>query len=46
MLRPDGPLSITEFKVGDPDFISRPELLASVESAGFRCCARHGVLFH
>jgi len=46
VLRPDGLLAITEFKVGDPDFIPRPELLASVESAGFRSCARHGLLFH
>lgn len=46
VLRPHGLLSITEFKIGDPDFISRPELTASVQSAGFRCCARHGILFH
>ena len=46
MLRPDGLLSLTEFKVGDPDFIPLPELTASVQSAGFRCCGRRGVLFH
>lgn len=46
VLRPEGLLSITEFKIGDPDFIPLPELLASVRSAGFRCCARQGILFH
>ena len=35
--RPDGLLSIPEFKIGDPDSIPRPELLASVQPAGFRC---------
>jgi ubiquinone/menaquinone biosynthesis C-methylase UbiE len=46
VLRPDGLLSITEFKISDPDYIPLPELLESVESEGFRCCARHGILFH
>jgi ubiquinone/menaquinone biosynthesis C-methylase UbiE len=45
-LRPDGLLSITEFKMGDPDFIPLPELLESVQSSGFRRCAQHGILFH
>jgi ubiquinone/menaquinone biosynthesis C-methylase UbiE len=46
VLRADGLLSITEFKLGDPDFIPLVELLASIQSAGFRRCAQHGVLFH
>jgi ubiquinone/menaquinone biosynthesis C-methylase UbiE len=46
VLRPDGLLSITEFKIRDPDYIPRPELLESVQAADFRCCARHGLLFH
>jgi ubiquinone/menaquinone biosynthesis C-methylase UbiE len=46
VLRPEGLLSITEFKIGDPDFIPLPELLASVESEGFQCCSREGILFH
>jgi ubiquinone/menaquinone biosynthesis C-methylase UbiE len=46
VLRPDGLLSITEFKISDPDFIPLPELLASVESEGFRCCVQQGILFH
>ncbi len=46
VLRPDGLLSITEFKVSDPDYIPLRELQASVESAGFRRCSRHGFLLH
>jgi len=42
VLCPDGLLSITEFKLGDPDFIPRPEMIRSAEDAGFRCCATHG----
>lgn len=46
VLRPDGLLHITEFKIGDPDYIPLPELLESVQSAGFRRGAQHGILFH
>ncbi len=46
VLRPDGLLSITEYKVGDPDYIPLRELQSSVESAGFRRSSRHGYLIH
>jgi ubiquinone/menaquinone biosynthesis C-methylase UbiE len=46
VLRPDGLLSATEFRLGDPDFIPLPELESSVEAAGFRRSSRHGCLFH
>jgi ubiquinone/menaquinone biosynthesis C-methylase UbiE len=46
VLRPEGLLSITEFKVSDPDFIPLPELLTSVESCGFQRCAQHGLVLH
>lgn len=36
VLRSEGILSITEMKLGDPDFIPMPELLESAKSAGFR----------
>jgi len=42
VLCPEGLLSITEFKLGDPDFIPRPVMIRSAEDAGFRCCATHG----
>jgi len=42
VLRPEGMLSITEFKLGDPDFISRPEMVRYVEAADFRFCAIYG----
>ncbi len=44
VLCPEGLLSITEFKLGDPDFIPEPEMIGSVEDTGFRCCATHGNL--
>lgn len=37
VLRPEGVLTITEMKLGDPDFIPVNELLESVESEGFWC---------
>jgi ubiquinone/menaquinone biosynthesis C-methylase UbiE len=46
VLRPGGLLSVTEFKVGDPDFVPMSELLPSVQAAGFQYCARHGICFH
>lgn len=46
VLRPDGLLSLTEMKVGDPDRIPMPELLKSVQAAGFRRCAQFGNLLH
>ena len=46
VLRSGGLLSVTEFKLWDPDFIPLPELKSSVEAAGFRYYSRHGRLFH
>lgn len=37
VLRPEGVLTITEMKLGDPDSIPANELLKSVEAAGFWC---------
>ena len=39
VLCPEGLLSIAEFRLGDPDFIPKPEMIRSVEDAGFRFCA-------
>lgn len=46
VLRPNGLLSVTEYKFGDPDFIPLPEVQSSVQAAGFQSCSRHGRLFH
>ena len=46
VLRPDGLLSVTEFRLGDPDSIPLPELERSVGAAGFRRSSRHGRLLH
>jgi ubiquinone/menaquinone biosynthesis C-methylase UbiE len=46
VLCPDGLLSITEIRLGDPDFIPMPELLRSVQAAGFRRCAQYGICSH
>jgi len=45
-LRPDGLLSLTELKLGDPDFIPMPEMLKTVQAAGFRPCAQYGICFN
>lgn len=46
VLRPKGLLSVTEYKLGDPDFIPSAELQRSVKAAGFEGCSRHEGLFH
>jgi len=46
VLRPGGLLSVTEFRLGDPDVIPLHELQSSVQAAGFQQCSRHGRLFH
>lgn len=46
VLRRGGLISITEFRVGDPDVIKLPELIESVQSAGFECCDRYGRFLH
>lgn len=46
VLGPRGLLSVTEFKVGDPDFIPQPELIDSVQSLGFECRGRYGRFLH
>jgi len=45
VLRPAGMLSITEMKLGDPDFIPMPEMLGSVQAAGFSRLAQYVSLF-
>ncbi len=46
VLRPDGLLSITEYKVSDPDFVPASEVRSSVEAAGFQCCSSRGGILH
>lgn len=46
VLRPDGLLSLTEMKLGDPHRIPKPEMLESVQAVGFRPCAEFGNLLH
>jgi ubiquinone/menaquinone biosynthesis C-methylase UbiE len=46
VLRQGGLLSLTQFRLGDPDFISMPQMLASFQTAGFRYSARHSGCFH
>ena len=46
VLRPDGMVSFTEQKLGDPHFISPDEMLKTAEAAGFRLCARYGPSFN
>jgi len=41
VLRPEGMLSITEMKLGDPDFIPMQEMLKSVQAAGFSRLAQY-----
>lgn len=45
VLRPEGMLSITEMKLGDPDFIPMAELLESVQAAGFSRLAQYVTRF-
>lgn len=44
VLRRNGLLSVTEFKLGDPDYIPQAELERSVLAAGFERCSWHGSL--
>jgi ubiquinone/menaquinone biosynthesis C-methylase UbiE len=46
VLKENGLLSITEFKLGDPHFISKNEMTRMVQSTGFRISARYGGIFH
>jgi ubiquinone/menaquinone biosynthesis C-methylase UbiE len=46
VLRPDGLLSLTEMKLGDPHRIPMPEMLNSVQAVGFRRCAEFGNFLH
>jgi ubiquinone/menaquinone biosynthesis C-methylase UbiE len=46
VLRPNGLLSVTEFKLGDPDLISIRELQSSIAAEGFELQKRHRRLFH
>jgi len=46
VLKRNGLLSITEFKLGDPDFIPKREMLEMIRAAGFRVCAQYGRYFH
>lgn len=46
VLRPDGLLSLTEMRLGDPHSIPMPEMLKLVQAAGFRRCAEFGNLLH
>lgn len=45
VLRPNGLLSLTE-QLGDPDFISMPEILKLAANAGFKLCAKYGFRFN
>ncbi len=46
VLRKSGLLSITEIKLGDPDFIAKNEMTRMGQSAGFRLSTRYGGFFH
>lgn len=46
VLRPDGLLSLTEVKLGDPHRIPKRELQQLVPTIGFRHCAEFGNLLH
>lgn len=46
VLKQNGLLSVTEFKVGDPDFIPEREMLGMIQDAGFRVRARYGRFLH
>lgn len=46
VLRPHGLLSVTEFKLGDPDYIPQAELERSVHAAGFERCSSNTGLLH
>ena len=46
VLRKSGLLSITEIKLGDPDFIAKNEMTRMGQSAGFRLSTRHDEFFH
>lgn len=42
----NGLLSVTEIKLGDPDFIPKSEMVKLAESAGFHLFAQHSGFFH
>jgi len=46
VLKQDGLLSITEFNLGDPDFIPKNEMMRIVQSAGFQVFAQYGGFFN
>jgi len=46
VLKRNGLLSITEFKLGDPDFIPKREMLEMIRAAGFRVSAQYGRFSH
>jgi ubiquinone/menaquinone biosynthesis C-methylase UbiE len=46
VLKNKGLLSMTEFKLHDPDFIPKNELTSLAQSAGFEVSAQYGGLFH
>ncbi|MGD9162980.1 MAG: methyltransferase domain-containing protein [Desulfobacteraceae bacterium] len=46
VLQKNGILSITEFKFGDPDFISIEDLIKTVPSTGLKVHARYNGFFH
>jgi len=45
VLKPGGLLSITEVKLGDPDYIPKPEMLKLLEAGGFEVQARYSTCF-
>ena len=46
VLKKNGLLSITEFKLGDPDFIPENDVVRLARSAGFQVLAQYGGFFH
>lgn len=46
VLKNDGLLSITELKLGDPDFISKNEMTRMAQYAGFEILDQYGRFFH
>lgn len=45
ILKSDGVLTITEFKIRDPDFIPKDEMIRIAESAGLKVAKQYGGLF-
>lgn len=46
VLKKNGLVSITEFKLGDPHFISKNEMKRMLQSSGFRISTQYGRIFH